>query len=94
MLSAPRTRRQDITLACVHAGDWLRQMEMDWRARSCTLSEIFWESTLDVDRLIRTVGFQRAAAQSLNELELRTRNIVEACTDGVHTHRRSWGPAP
>lgn len=50
MRSAPRMRRQDIALSCVHAGDWLRQMEMDWRARSCTLSEIFWEFTREVDR--------------------------------------------
>jgi penicillin amidase len=45
----------------VHAQDRLWQMEMNRRIGSGTLSAILGESTLSIDRFMRTLGLRRAA---------------------------------
>jgi penicillin amidase len=62
----------------VHAQDRFWQMEFWRRSGSGTLSEILGSSALDSDRVIRTVGWHRTAAQELanyNESEL---SVLEA----------------
>ena len=70
----------------VHAQDRLWQMEQNRRVAHGTLAEVFGETVLDVDRFSRTVGFGRAAAAELAELDAEARAALEAYVRGVNAY--------
>jgi penicillin amidase len=68
----------------VHAQDRLWQMEMNRRLCNGTLSELFGGIALDTDRLLRTLGFRRAAEQDLTVTSAATRHALETYARGVN----------
>ncbi len=73
----------------VHAQDRLWQMEFNRRIGSGTLSAILGESTLSIDRYMRTLGLRRAAEQDLASADEEVRNLLEAYADGVNAYIES-----
>jgi penicillin amidase len=81
----------------VHAQERLWQMEV-WRHISAgRLSELFGKSTLNQDRLIRTLGWRQAAKRDLDAMSEDARAALDAYTDGVNAyidgHRGNLGLA-
>jgi len=68
----------------VTAQDRLWQMEFQKRVGRGTLAELLGEPALKADRLLRTVGFRRAAARSWLALSPEGRRLVSAYTRGVN----------
>ena len=68
----------------VHAEDRLWQMELNRRAATGRLSELFGTATLGVDRFIRRVGLHRVAAEELSLLDEPTRTMLTAYVGGVN----------
>jgi penicillin amidase len=68
----------------VHAQDRLWQMEMNRRLCYGTLSELFGPIGFDTDRLLRTLGFGRAAAQDLTMLDDSSRHVLDVYARGVN----------
>ncbi len=71
----------------VHAQDRLWQMDMQRRAASGRLSEIFGKGTLPFDRMFRIVGLSRIAAEIERQLPDRTRRDIQAYCEGVNAWR-------
>lgn len=71
-------------LGYVHAQDRLAQMEFMRRLGAGRLSEIMGESTLEIDRMMRTLGFYRLAEAGLAHLEPETLASLEAYAAGVN----------
>ena len=68
----------------VHAQERMWQMEV-WRHISAgRLSEMFGESQLDADRLIRTLGWRQSAERDLEALGPDARAVLDAYVDGVN----------
>src|SRR3990172_1310616 len=68
------------------AQDRLWQMEFSRRAASGTLAELLGEPALEVDRLIRRIGFRRAAARDWETVSDEERAMLEAYSAGVNTY--------
>jgi penicillin amidase len=68
------------------AQDRLWQMEFNRRLASGTLSEIVGEAALEVDRLVRRIGFRRAAERDWQEADGDERAIVEAFVAGANAY--------
>lgn len=68
----------------VHAQDRLWQMEFNRRLAAGRLSEVLGESTINTDRLVRTLGLHRAAERELEALPLEVRAELDAYADGVN----------
>ncbi len=84
-------------LGYVHAQERLWQMEMQRRVASGTLAEIFGPSAISSDRLLRTIGLQRAAESAWQQLPPDTQKIVEAYVEGINQYilsRSGSGFAP
>ncbi len=79
----------------VHAQDRFWQMEFNRRVGSGRLAEILGESALDSDRFIRTLGWHRAAAEELKQMDPEVLTALEAYAEGVNayisTHRGRLG---
>jgi len=71
-------------LGFVHAQDRLWQMEMQRRVARGTLAEIFGSSTVPSDRLLRTIGLNRAAESAWEALPSETKAIVDAYVAGIN----------
>ena len=71
-------------LGFAHAQDRLWQMDLLRRHARGTLSEVFGASTLEQDRLARTLGLAQAAEAELASLPRRTRGLLEAYARGVN----------
>ena len=75
----------------VHAQDRLWQMEFNRRLAAGRLSEVLGESTLDTDRLVRTLGLYRAAQRDVETLPPEVLAELTAYAEGVNafigTHR-------
>jgi penicillin amidase len=69
----------------VHAQDRLWQMELNRRVAHGRLSEIFGRIAIDTDRLIRTLGFTRAAQNDLAHLDAEAERALKAYALGVNT---------
>lgn len=85
----PHIYAQDIndalfTQGYLHASERLFQMEFNRRLVAGTLSEIWGEVSLPVDRWMRTLGMRRAAAESLPHLLPETKAALEAFASGVN----------
>jgi penicillin amidase len=68
------------------AQDRLWQMEFHRRAASGTLSEVLGEPALDIDRLIRRVGFRRVSEAEWPDAEPTERAVLEAFSAGVNAY--------
>ncbi|GAA3445463.1 penicillin acylase family protein [Planomonospora venezuelensis] len=68
----------------VHAQD--RFWEMDFRRKTTAgrLSELFGSSTLDIDKVVRTLGWRRTAEAELPLLRPETRRALEDYAAGVN----------
>jgi penicillin amidase len=73
----------------VHAQDRLWQMEFNRRIGSGTLSAILGESTLSIDRYMRTLGLRRAAERDLALADEEMRTLLEAYAGGVNAYIES-----
>jgi penicillin amidase len=84
-------------LGFVHAQERLWQMEMQRRVASGTLAEIFGPAAISSDRLLRTIGLQRAAESAWQQSPSDTKKIVEAYVAGINQYissRTGSGFAP
>jgi penicillin amidase len=81
-------------LGYVHARDRLWQMEFQRRIGSGRLAEILGERLVATDRFLRTIGFRRAAADSLRALDRQTRGELEAYVGGVNAYLASSSARP
>src|SRR4051812_5190301 len=68
----------------VHAQDRLWQRELTRRVAAGRLSELFGALAFDSDRLLRTVGLQRAAEGSVAALAGEERYLLDAYCRGVN----------
>ncbi|MGE5815891.1 MAG: penicillin acylase family protein [Acidobacteriota bacterium] len=71
-------------LGYVHAQDRLWQMEFQRRIASGRLSEILGPQAIETDRLMRTIGFARAAVTAAKSLTSETRGLIDAYVAGVN----------
>ena len=71
----------------VHAQDRLWQMDLQRRAGSGRLSEIFGKVTLPFDRMFRVVGLRRIAEEIERHLSEQTRIDLQAYCEGVNAWR-------
>jgi penicillin G amidase len=70
----------------VHAQDRLWQLEFNRRIGSGTLSAIIGDSTLDIDRFMRTLGLRRAAEKDWALMSADMRVSLQAYADGVNAY--------
>ena len=68
----------------VHGEDRLWQMELNRRAATGRLSEVFGEATFEVDRFMRRLGIGRSARQEVEHLPSATRQVLDAYLAGVN----------
>jgi penicillin amidase len=68
------------------AQDRLWQMEFNRRLASGTLAEVLGEGALEVDRLIRRIGFRRVAEADWPEAEVTEKAVLEAFSAGVNAY--------
>ncbi len=72
-----------------------RMFEMDVRRHTTAgrLSEMFGETTLEVDKTIRTMGWRRVAEQELSTLSPETQAYLRAYSDGVNAYLHDHTPS-
>jgi penicillin amidase len=75
-------------LGFAHAQERGWQMEFNRRVMRGTLSELLGEATLETDKLLRTLGIVQAAERQLARLEPRTRDALQAYSEGVQSFYR------
>ncbi|RJR46443.1 MAG: penicillin acylase family protein [Desulfobacteraceae bacterium] len=68
----------------VQAQDRLWQMEMNRRLASGRLSEVFGPDGLDADKVLRSLGFMRAARDEVASCDAATMDILNAFSAGVN----------
>ncbi len=70
----------------VHAQDRFWQMDF-WRHQGAgRLSELLGDATLDTDKFLRTLGWERVAKEELALLDDPSRAILEAYAEGVNAY--------
>ncbi|MDX1540710.1 MAG: penicillin acylase family protein, partial [Geminicoccaceae bacterium] len=72
-----------------HAQDRLFQMEFQRRLAAGRLSEVVGETTIGVDRFMRTLGFHRLAEAALSHMAPATLRWLEAYAAGVNAFLKS-----
>ena len=72
-----------------------RMFEMDVRRHTTAgrLSEMFGETTLEVDKTIRTMGWRRVAERELSMLSPETQAYLRAYSDGVNAYLHDHTPS-
>ena len=68
----------------VTASERLFQLELSLRLGSGRLAEVFGELTLPLDRFVRTVGWNRAAARIAAKSDDESRALIDAMVAGWH----------
>ena len=89
--------RQDALFAqgFVHAQDRLWQMELQRRAATGRLSEIFGHRTLNIDRVFRRLGFHRSAQREIDAQASGTAmDSLVAYTEGINAAVRQMVVLP
>ena len=76
-------------LGYVHAQERGWQMEFNRRLMRGQLSEILGPSTLDTDKLMRTLGLMQAARQQLQKMPPEVHAALQAYSDGVNAAHAS-----
>lgn len=79
-------REEDLLFAqgYVHAQDRLWQMDMNRRAISGTLSEVFGEMSVEMDKYFRAYSLKEIAKKTYPKLDEGTRKLLEAYSAGVN----------
>ena len=85
-VSAQSERDMAFVQGYVHAQDRLWQMDMQRRAASGRLSELFGPETVPFDRMFRIVGIRRSAERIAEALPSETREYLEAYSNGVNAY--------
>ncbi|MBL8793052.1 MAG: penicillin acylase family protein [Planctomycetia bacterium] len=67
-----------------HARDRLWQLELNRRTARGELAELFGARAIDLDRILRRLGFRRNAEREAQALEPEERDCLEAYTAGVN----------
>ncbi len=75
----------------VHAQERFFQMDVRRHLTAGRLSEMFGETTLETDKVVRTMGWRRVAERELALLEPATRRALESYADGVNAYLASRG---
>ncbi len=70
----------------VHAQERFFEMDMRRHYTAGRLSEVFGETTLETDKLVRTLGWRRVAEQELALVSPDTRVALEQYADGVNAY--------
>jgi penicillin amidase len=70
----------------VHAQDRFWQMDFWRHIGSGRLSEMFGDSQLETDQVLRTLGFARLAQEELHAFDPTSKEILEAYTAGVNAY--------
>ncbi len=78
----------------LHAEERLFQMDLNRRVSLGRLSELLGKRTLETDRFIRTVGFNRAAQAALDALPPEERLLLDAYVAGVNASIDSLDTLP
>ncbi len=95
-IEASSERDATFALGFAHAQDRLFQMDLQRRTGAGTLSELFGARTVDFDRFLRTLGFQRLVEIDWSALAPDTRAVLEAYAVGVNAflagHEGPWPP--
>ncbi len=88
--------RHDLFVAqgFVHAQDRLWQMEINRRAGKGELSAMFGEASLETDRLVRILGFNRLAKRMWPKLDEKTQADLLAYTAGINAYLEADFPLP
>jgi penicillin G amidase len=73
-----------VAMGFLHAQDRLWQMDLQRRAASGRLSEVFGKATLPFDKMFRIVGLRRIAVNIEKQLPEGTRADLQAYCDGVN----------
>ncbi len=82
-------------LGYLHARERTWQMEFNRRLASGSLSEVFGESTLGIDRFIRTLGIRNAARAQYELLPSSTKLSLQSYANGVNAGYADLGwPLP
>ncbi|MBI2220021.1 MAG: penicillin acylase family protein [Acidobacteria bacterium] len=78
-------------LGYVHAQDRLWQMDFQRRLAAGRLAEILGAAAVDTDRLMRTIGFARAARTAVAAMAPETRALVDRYIAGVNAYLEGHG---
>ncbi|MGY6278219.1 penicillin acylase family protein [Methylomonas sp. MgM2] len=73
-------------LGYMHAQDRLWQMDLNRRAGSGRLAEVFGGDALEQDRFMRVLGLRRAAEANLQQLDPATLASLQAYAQGVNAY--------
>lgn len=73
-------------LGMVHAQERAWQLEFNRRVLRGELSEVFGPSTLDTDKLLRTLGIRQAAQAQWNVLPADVQAALQAYAEGINAH--------
>jgi penicillin amidase len=77
----------------VQAQDRFFEMDVRRHTTAGRLSELFGESTLAIDKTIRTMGWRRVAEQELSRLSPETQAYLQAYSDGVNAYVHDHTPS-
>ena len=77
----------------VHAQERFYEMDIRRHLTAGRLSEMFGETTLETDELIRTMGWRRVAGQEMALVGPDTRAALEAYADGVNAYLADRDPS-
>ena len=72
-------------LGYIHAQERIWQMSFMKRTGQGRLSEILGRPSIETDKLMRTLGYYKAAESAVESLDDATRNSLQAYADGVNT---------
>jgi penicillin G amidase len=75
----------------VQAQDRLWQMELHRRMASGTLSEVFGDSVLDLDKFSRVLGLRRLASETCTAMDRSTYKVLTSFSAGVNEFIRTNG---
>jgi penicillin amidase len=70
----------------VHAQDRFFQMDLWRHIGAGRLAEMFGESQVETDIFLRTMGWSRLADQEMDKLDIKSREALQAYTDGVNAY--------
>ena len=92
-IHADSVRDAYFTIGYVHAQERGWQLEFNRRVMRGQLSEVFGESTLDTDRLLRTLGIIQAAERQWERVPEAERALLEAYAQGINQFHATAGQA-
>lgn len=70
----------------VHAQERFYEMDVRRHVTAGRLSELFGESALEADKVIRTLGWREVAEREATLLEPQTRDLLDAYAEGVNAY--------